>query len=215
MRHITRRLPVRGSLKHVVLFPLGFAALCAPWLPAGASQINTGASAGAYAESFCPVLSRQLKLAQFDYRCTPSAGTRENMERVLANPRQLGYGQLDAFALESRQMKAEAALTLVRQDDVRECLFAVTRNKDISNWGELTANAGRLPFTPPPAASGSAGTFQFLRANDADGLGKAKSVSNATSAEAAIREALSADDTVSLFVEFADPEAEHFGLVGK
>ena len=76
------------------------------------------------------------------------------MERVLANPRQLGYGQLDVFALESRQLKAEAALTIVRQDDVRECVFAVTRNKDISNFGELAANAGRLRFILPPAALG-------------------------------------------------------------
>jgi hypothetical protein len=195
--------------------PLALAALGALALPAGANQINTGGGTGAYEASFCPVLAQQLKLAQFDYRCTPSAGTRENMERVLANPRQLGYGQLDVFALESRQMKAEAALTIVRQDDVRECLFAVTRNKDITNWGELAANAGRLRFILPPAASGSAGTFQFLRANDADGLGKAKSVTNAASTEEAIREALSADDTVSLFVQFADPDAEQFAQVGK
>ena len=92
---------------------------------------------------------------------------------VLGNPRQLGYGQLDVFALESRQLKAEAALTLVRQDDVRECVFAVTRNKDITNYGELAANAARLRFIVPPAGSGSSGTFQFLRAIDADGLGRA------------------------------------------
>src|SRR5207244_61327 len=195
--------------------PLALAAFAALAVPADASQINTGSTGGAYDASFCPVLAQQLKLAQFDYRCTPSAGTRENMERVLANPRQLGYGQLDVFALESRQLKAEAALSLVRQDDVRECVFAVTRNKDITNWGELAANAARLRFILPPAASGSAGTFQFLRGIDADGLGKAKSVTNAASTEDAIREALSADDTVSLFVQFADPDSEHFALVGK
>jgi hypothetical protein len=183
--------------------------------PALASQINTGASSGAYQASFCPVLSRELKLAQLDYGCTPSAGTRENMERVLASPRQLGYGQLDVFALEGRQLKAEAALTVVRQDDVRECVFAVTRNKDISNYGELAANAGKLRFILPPARSGSAGTFEFLRSIDADGLGKAKAVTNAQSTEDAIREALAADDTVSLFVQFADPDSEHFALVGK
>ncbi len=184
-------------------------------LPASANQINTGGEAGAYQKSFCPALSAQLKLAQFDYACTPSAGTRENIERVLSKPRQLGYGQLDVFALETRQLKAEAALTLVRQDDVRECVFAVTRNKDISNYGELAANAGRLRFILPPATSGSFGTFQFLSSIDANGLGKAKSVSNAASPEDAIREALSADDTVSLFVQFADPDSPRFELVRK
>ncbi len=205
----------RHPFPRSLALPLALAALAALTLPASASQINTGGATGAYEVSFCPVLAQQLKLAQFDYVCKTSAGTRENMERVLANPRQLGYGQLDVFALESRQMNAEASLTLVRQDDVRECVFAVTRNKDISNWGELAANAGRLRFILPPAGSGSAGTFQFLRGIDADGLGKAKSVTNAQSTEDAIREALSADDTVSLFVQFADPDSEHFALVGK
>ena len=194
---------------------LAAAALAGLALSVGASQINTAGEDGAYNASFCPPLAAQLKLAQFDYRCTPSAGTRENMERVLANPRQLGYGQLDVFALESRQLKAEPALAIVRQDDVRECVFAVTRNKDISNFGELAANAGRLRFILPPANSGSAGTFEFLRSIDADGLGKARSVTNAASADDAVREALAADDTVSLFVQFADPDSPRFELVRK
>jgi hypothetical protein len=40
-------------------------------------------------------------------------------------------------------------------------------------------------------------------------------VSNAASTEDAIREALSAEDTVSLFVQFADPANERFELVRK
>ena len=199
-----------------VTLPMAFAAAgLALAMPAAASQINTGGAGGAYHSNFCPVLAQQLKLAQFDYQCATSAGTRENMERVLANPRHLGYGQLDVFVLEGRKLKAEAAFNIVRQDDVRECVFAVTRNKDISNFGELAANAGRLRFILPPAASGSAATFEFLRSIDADGLGRAKTVSNANSADEAIREALSADDTVSLFVEFPDPDGERFALVGK
>src|SRR5262245_2477116 len=170
------------------------AALAGLALSAGANQINTGGEDGAYHASFCPALSSQLKLAQFDYRCVPSAGTRQNMERVLASPRQLGYGQLDVFVMESRQLKAEAALTIVRQDDVRECASAITRNKAITNFGELAANAGRLRFILPPAGSGSTGTFEFLRLIDADGLGRAGSVSNAATADDAIREALAADD---------------------
>ena len=134
--------PVTSPVSALALGAVLAGALAAGPLPAAASQINTGGEAGAYHKSFCPALSRELKVAQFDYACAPSAGTRENMERVLGNPRQLGYGQLDVFALESRQLKAEAALTLVRQDDVRECVFAVTRNKDITNFGELAANAG-------------------------------------------------------------------------
>jgi hypothetical protein len=186
-------------------------------LPASAapvnSQANTGGTGGAYDASFCPALVGQLKLAQFDYQCTPSSGTRENMQRVIADPRQLGYGQLDVFVLEGRQLKADTSFAIARQDDVRECVFAVTRNKDVANYGQLAAYADKLRFILPPAGSGSAGTFQFLRSIDADGLGKAKAVSNAASTEDAIREALSADDTVSLFVQFADPDNARFDLV--
>ena len=182
---------------------------------ASATQINTGGERGAYHASFCPALAGQLKLARFDYRCAPSAGTRENMDRVASDPRQLGYGQLDVFALESRQMKSESVFTIVRQDDVRECVFAVARNKQFSNWSELSVNAGSLRFILPPATSGSAGTFQFLRTIDADGLGRAKNVTHAASTEDAFGQALSADDTASLFVEFPDPESKRFELVQK
>lgn len=185
----------------------------APAAAFAATQINTGGATGAYHASFCPALSGELKLSQLDYPCVPSAGTRENIERVLADPRQLGFAQLDAFVLETRTLKAETALTIVRQDDVRECVFAVTRNKDLTTFGALAANAGKLRFILPPGDSGSASTFNFLRSADADGLGKAKSVSNAKSADDAIREALAADDTVSLFVQFPDPDNPRFALV--
>ena len=147
------------------------AALAVLALPAAANQINTGAAGGPYHSSFCPALKSHLKVAQFDYACTPSSGTRENIERVLGNPRQLGYGQLDVFVQEARALKGESALTILRQDDARECVFAATRNKDVTNYGELSGFAGRLRFILPPVGSGSAATFQFLRGLDADGLG--------------------------------------------
>jgi hypothetical protein len=205
MTSLTSRIALVATLTGVsALFPAS----------TQASQINTGSERGAYHESFCPALVGQLKQAQFDYSCAPSTGTRENMERVLADPRQLGYGQLDVFTLDSRQLKAEAAFAVIRQDDIRECVFAVTRNKDVTNYGELAAYADHLRFILPPTGSGSAGTFQFLRSIDPTGIGKAKTVTNANSTEDAIREALSADDTVSIFVQFADPDNEHFALVG-
>lgn len=201
-----QRLPAR-SLASIL------AVVAAPAAAFAATQINTGGPTGAYHASFCPALSKELKLSQLDYPCAPSAGTRENIERVLADPRQLGFAQFDAFVLESRALKAESALTVVRQDDVRECVFAVTRNKDLTSYGALAANAEKLRFILPPGDSGSASTFNFLRSADADGLGKAKSVTNAKSADDAIREALAAEDTVSVFVQFPDPDNARFGLV--
>ena len=201
----------RLSPRALAVAALGLAAV--PAAAVAATQINTGGQAGAYHTSFCPALSRELKLSQLEYPCAPSAGTRENIERVLADPRQLGFAQFDAYVLETRALKAESNLTVVRQDDVRECVFAVTRNKELSTYGALAANAQKLRFILPPGDSGSASTFNFLRSADAEGLGKAKSVSNAKSADDAIREALAAEDTVSFFVQFPDPDNARFALV--
>ena len=185
-------------------------------LPAGAAQVNTGGSGWRLHASFCPALIGQLKLAQFDYQCTPSSGTRENMERVLADPRQLGYGQLDVFVLE--EPPAEGRRPPSPSPARTTCANACSPSpatRTSTNYGQLAAYADKLRFILPPTGSGSAGTFQFLRSIDADGLGKAKAISNAASTEDAIREALSADDTVSLFVQFADPDNARFDLVRK
>lgn len=138
----------------IVLLAPALIALSLGGTPAGADRINTGAADGPYQKHFCGVLAQQLKLAQFDFACAPSAGTRETVERVLADPHQLGYAQLDAFAFLTKELKAEAAFTIVRHDDVRQCLYAVTRNPQLTNWGEVSANAQRLRVVLPAADFG-------------------------------------------------------------
>jgi len=49
---------------------------------AGAGQISSGAKGGIAATSFCPALSAQLKIAQFDYPCVASQGARETIARA-------------------------------------------------------------------------------------------------------------------------------------
>jgi len=200
-----------ASTRSAVLL-LTAAALAGTLAPAGASQINTGDPIGPYHADFCPLLSGQLRLAQFDYACAASSGTRESMTRVAADPQQLGYGHLDVFALESRRMDA-GALTIVRQDDVRVCLYAVTRSKQASNWGEISAHAASLRFILPPATSDSAATFEFLRSIDAEGVGRAKEVTHAATEKEAVSEVLSADDAVSLLVHLPDPDGAPLELV--
>jgi hypothetical protein len=143
----------------------------------------------------------------------PSGGTRENVGRVVADPRELGYGQLDTFAHEKGKLPAKEQPVLVRSDDLRECLFLVTRNKQFSAFGDIQANAAKLRFILPPKDGGSAGTFEFLQKVDPDGLGKAANVTYAKSTEEAVRQALSAEDTVTLFVQIADPATPIFATV--
>lgn len=180
---------------------------------AAATQINTGGADGAYNKNFCPPLSKELAKGKLDYKCVPSAGTKENMQRVLSDPRQVGFGQLDVMALEADKMGGMAQFTRIRTGDVRECLFMVTRNKNLTNLGEVAVQADKLRFILPPEQSGSTGSFNFLRQIDPDGLGRAKQITYAPSAEDAIKQALAAEDTITMFVQFPDPENARFKLI--
>src|SRR5262249_12888059 len=75
---------------------------------------------------------------------------------------------------------------------------------------EIAAYASRLRCMLGLATSNSAGTFQLLRSIDAQGR---QGQSVAHSEVVAIREALSAEDTVSVLVEFPLPARESLALV--
>lgn len=203
-----------GHPMSVRLMVLAAASLLSAATPAEAGRaLNTGGADGAYNRSFCPRIVTELGKAKLEYTCTPSAGTYENLVRVNADPLQLGYGQLDVIALESERLGGLSQFTRIRTDDVRECVFAVTRNKKLTNFGELAVSAGSLRFILPPEKSGSAGTFDFLRSIDPKGLGAAKAITHEADVDAAIRKALSAEDTVSFFVQFPDPDNPRFKLI--
>ena len=192
--------------------------LAAALLAVGASatfadRINTGEATGAYQTAFCPKLEAELAKAKFEFKCEPSKGALDNIARVLADPRQVGFTQLDILALDRQQRSGPSPFHLARVDDARECVFAVTRAKEIMAYGDLAGAAAKLRFFLPPQESGSAATFAFIKSIDPEGLGRAASLKHAASAEEAIGLALSAEDTVALFVEFPDPDSARFKLV--
>ncbi len=178
------------------------------------SSINTAGDTGAYHKDFCPALARELaNTGAANYTCATSSGTRENMERVRTSPRDFGYGQLDVFTLETQQSSMANVLEIVRQDDLKECVFAVTKAKDVTSFGELSALAPMLRVFLPPQQSGSAGTFKMLQGIDRNGLGRVGRVTNSQTVDEAIRVALSTDDGIAFFVQFPDPDNERFKLV--
>jgi hypothetical protein len=182
--------------------------------PAFATKINTGEADSVYHASLCPRLAFQLARVKLDYTCVISTGTAENVSRVASDPRQIGYGALDTFALASATAAGHGKpLVLIRSDDLRECVFAVTRNAALGSYRDVAEQAERLRFILPPAASGSAGTFRFLQQSGPGGLARAQAVEHAESTEAALQRALSADDTVALLVQFPDPDHPHFKLI--
>ena len=95
-------------------------------------RIHTGDETGAYHSSFCPVLKKKLEKDGITAECMTSAGTANNMARIADGPRDLGYGQLDVLALEGKNHGGTQNFHRIRSDDVRECLFAVAKNKDLS-----------------------------------------------------------------------------------
>ncbi len=185
------------------------------WYTASATQINTGGESGAYFGRFCPELRSALRKSEFDYECVTSTGSRENIQRVMGDASQLAYSQFDAYALERKLLGGERLFTTLRTDLGRECLFMVTRNRELSNFGEVAALAAQLSVVLPPKTSGSAATFEFLQQIDPDGLGKARDIMFVSDADRALEQALAADDIVALFVQFPDAENARFKMINE
>lgn len=176
--------------------------------------IHTGGVSGAYHTNFCPPLAKALADAGHPHACNSSAGSVDNMRRVAASPRDFGFAQLDVLTLERAQFDDGRAFQTVRTDDVRECIFAVARNPELKTFGDIAVLADELRFVLPPETSGSSGTFRYLQTIDSD-LAHAGSIRHVGDVDEAIRLALAADDTVAIFVQFADPENPRFQLVNR
>ncbi len=184
----------------------------------GAKSINTAGEKGAYHALFCPPLPPVLSNAYFPgYRCEPSNGTLENINRVLKYPTSIGFVQFDVFANEAnRRMEELQKLTVIRSDIACEGLWMVTRNPELINYGHVLAFSRRIPFILPPRDSGSAASFAFLQANDPEGLGRVPEAHKryVADATAVLNEtAASSDGAVGFFVQFADPENANIKLI--
>lgn len=204
-----------SALKTPIVLISACATLVALATAANAAQINTGGQNGAYHTTFCPALSKQLELLDNRSECLTSNGSGENLRRVARDPESLGYSQLDVYALESEKYNdrnGNGAFQIIRSDDARECVFAVTRNRSYTNFGDLAVYADRLRFILPPRESGSAKTFEFLQKIDPEGLGQARqsNITYARSTDEAIDQALNDDNTVTFFVQFPDPSNPRF-----
>jgi hypothetical protein len=178
---------------------------------AGPRAINTGGDKGAYHTLFCPPLPPALSNAYFSgYKCTPSMGTLENIDRGIKYPTSVGFVQLDMFAYEAVKRAEEfKRLAVIRSDIACEGLWMVTKNPDLTNFGHVLGLARRIPFILPAQSSGSAASFAFLQTIDPEGLGRVPESNKryVADATAVINELASGTNgAVGFFVQFADPE---------
>ncbi|MFO7297088.1 MAG: hypothetical protein DIU57_001555 [Pseudomonadota bacterium] len=178
-----------------------------------ASRIHTGDETGTFHARFCPELVSILGQSELAYTCQASTGTSANVREVMASPSDLAYAQLDIFARELERLDGAGAIIPIRKDDARQCLFAVTKRRELQSFGELSALAPELKFHLPPEDSNSSGTFRILQEIDPAGLGRAAAVQHEASAEDAIRAALASENAVAFFVEFPNPNDTRFTLV--
>lgn len=183
--------------------------------PSNAFDLLTGEETGAYHTKFCPAIQEQAKQHNITLNCKNSAGSLDNLEQVLGSPSKFGLAQYDQFALVYANESNKLAYTPIHDDIGSECLFMVTKNKLINNFGDIAASAPYLNFILPPEKSGHAGTFKYLQMIDPSGIGKATKITYAASTSEAISEALKSEDNVTLFVQDPNPKSALFKQVNE
>ncbi len=176
--------------------------------------IYTASEAGAYHSSFCPPIPVAMENAGFHgYACTPSGGTPDNIAKVLADPRSLGFAQLDVLARWALDnFEAAKKLVLIRTLAC-EGLWMVTRQKDMAAvyFGQVVGHARRLQFAV--ADGGSRASFEFLQRIDPEGLGRAHNIQIVSNATTAIERVASEHADVGFFVQFVEPSNSNIQLL--
>lgn len=185
-------------------------------LPAQAQNrvksVWTGGEKGAYQNTFCPPIPQALGHENFPgYQCSPSGGSVDNIQKVLAQPTSIGFVQLDVYAREAAQKPEITTKTTVIRQLACEGVWMITKNPNIKNFGEVTGRARRQPFVV--AGGGSKATWEFMQTLDPDGLGRARNVTFAKDATEVINQVSANPDTVGMFVQFADPNNANIKLM--
>lgn len=172
------------------------------------AAIYTGGQSGAYYSVFCPPLPSALEKAYFTgFSCKTSAGSVDNIQKVLADPKQIGFAQFDVFAVEAARNPDVAKRLVVVRQLACEGMWMITKNPAIKTYGDVLKFASRIPYVLPPKGSGSVATFDHLRELDKAGLGRAQNVKYAQNVPTLINEVASGNGfEVGFFVQFADPE---------
>lgn len=175
--------------------------------PALAQNIHAGSASGSYTNDFCPQVQETLKKEYFEHACVVSEGTGDNVDKVLANPMDVGIGQFDVVAV--RAIEEPGKLAIVNPDMGFECLYAVTSDQSINSLKGLSA---RMPIALPSAKSGSTATFQFLQTLD-EGLAELRRITNYGSALEAVEAVVKGDAALAFFVQFPNTKNQVFKTI--
>jgi len=176
-------------------------------VPVYAQSIHAGSATGSYTNDFCPQVEAALKAEYFEHKCTTSQGSGDNVEKVLANPVDVGLGQFDVVAAAVDQNPGK--LAVVNPNAGLECLYAVTNDPNVTSLKGLSP---RMPVALPPEKSGSTGTFKFLQTLD-EGLAQLRNITYHGSAKDAVDAVTSNKASLAFFVQFANTKNEVFQTI--
>lgn len=175
--------------------------------PALAQNIHAGSASGSYTNAFCPQVQATLKKEYFEHVCATSQGTGDNVEKVLANPKDVGLGQFDIVA--ARAVEQPDKLTVVNPNLGLECLYAVTSDDSVDSLKGLSK---RMPVALPPQKSGSTATFQYLQSLD-ENLNSLRNITYHDSALKAVEAVIGGDAALAFFVQFPDTNNKVFETI--
>lgn len=181
---------------------------------ANAQNIYTGGKTGAYFGTMCPGLLEGLRTEGFTPTCTESAGSLDNIQKLLADPTGVALVQTDAFANWAGANPEEAKkIVTIRSDLASEGVYFVSKN--IQEFPDVVRIITRVKVVLPPKTSGAAQTWENLKKILPQLFTKvdASQVTYAESAAKAVELALSQDNTIALFVQLPDPSNEIFKTI--
>jgi hypothetical protein len=175
--------------------------------PAMAQQIHAGSASGSYTNDFCPQVQKTLASQYFEHQCATSEGTGDNVEKVLANPKDVALGQFDILA--ARATENPDKLAIVNANLGLECLYAVTKDASINRLKGLSP---RMPVALPSEKSGSTATFKFLQSLD-PGLAELRNVKYYGGAMDAVQAVINGDAALAFFVQLPNTKNAVFQAI--
>ena len=181
---------------------------------ASAQNIYTGGKAGAYFGTLCPGLLEGLRSEGFTPTCVESAGSLDNIQRLLADPTGVAMVQTDAFANWAAANPEEAKkIVTIRSDMASEGVYFVSKN--VQEFPEVVRIITRVKVVLPPKTSGAAQTWENLKQVLPRVFAKVdpSQVTYADNAAKAVDMALANDNTIALFVQLPDPNNEIFKTI--
>ena len=181
---------------------------------ASAQNIYTGGKAGAYFGTLCPGLLEGLRAEGFTPTCVESAGSLDNIQRLLADPTGVAMVQTDVFANWSAANPDQAKkIVAIRSDLASEGVYFVSKN--VQDFPDVVRLITRIKVVLPPKTSGAAQTWENLKQVLPRVFAKVdpSQVTYAESAAKAVDTALANDNTIALFVQLPDPDNAIFKTI--